>query len=153
MVLTVRGFNNLTSAAFIWQGSCTLAPVPKTLPQEEEMKKVQVLLSVLGIAAGLWLAASLALAQSSPSSSHDAAVQQEPAPPPDAPNAASETKTFTGKIMKSGDKLVLSDAESKTTYQLDDQQKARAFVNKNVKVTGILDASTGVIRVSDIEPA
>jgi hypothetical protein len=113
---------------------------------------VQVLLSVLGIAAGLWLAASLALAQSSPSSSHDAAVQQEPAPP-DAPHTASETKTFTGKIMKSGDKLVLSDDENKTTYQLDDQQKARPFINKNVKVTGVLDASTGMIRVSDIELA
>ena len=115
------------------------------------MKKVQVLLSVLGIAAGLWLAASSALAQSSPSSSHAAATQQEPAP--DAPNTASETKMFTGKIMKSGDKLLLSDDENKTTYQLDDQQKARSFINKNVKVTGVLDASTGMIRVSDIEPA
>ena len=117
------------------------------------MKKVQVLLSVLGIAAGLWLAASSALAQSSPSSSHAAATQHEPAPAPGAPNTASETKTFTGKIMKSGDKLLLSDDENKTTYQLDDQQKARSFINKNVKVTGVLDASTGMIRVSDIEPA
>ena len=55
--------------------------------------------------------------------------------------------------MKSGDKLVLSDQENQTTYQLDDQQKARSFINKNVKVTGVLDASTGMIRVSDIEPA
>ena len=52
----------------------------------------------------------------------------------------------------SGDKLILTDPASKTSYQLDDQQKAQAFVNKNVKVTGVLDASTGTIRVSAIDP-
>ena len=55
--------------------------------------------------------------------------------------------------VKDGDKLVLTDADGKTTYQIDDQQKAKAFLNKSVKVTGILDASTGIIRVSAIEPA
>jgi hypothetical protein len=118
-----------------------------------QMKKVQALLSVLGITAGLCLAGSSAIAQSSPSPNQDATAQQEPAGQPDAPDAASEAKMFTGKIMKTGDRLVLSDPESKTTYQLDDQQKARKFVNKNVKVIGVLDASTGVIRVSAIEPA
>jgi len=117
------------------------------------MKKVQSLLSVFGITAGLCLAGSSAIAQSSSSPNHDATAQQEPAQQPDAPNTASETKTFIGKIMQTGDKLVLSDPASKTIYQLDDQQKAQEFVNKNVKVTGVLDASTGVIRVSAIEPA
>lgn len=117
------------------------------------MKKVQALLSVLGITAGLCRAGSSAVAQSSASPNHDATAQQEPAPPPDTPNTASETKTYTGKIVKNGDRLVLSDAEGKTTYQLDDQQKAREFINKNVKVTGVLDASTGIIRVSAIELA
>ena len=55
--------------------------------------------------------------------------------------------------MKSGDKFVLSDPAGQTTYQLDDQQKAQAFVNKNVRVTGMLDASTGTIRVTAIDPA
>ena len=82
-----------------------------------------------------------------------AAAQQQPAQQPDRPGSASETKTFTGKIVKDGDKLVLTDADGKMTYQLDDQQKAKAFLNKGVKVTGILDASTGTIRVSAIEPA
>lgn len=84
---------------------------------------------------------------------NDAAAQQQPAQQPDSPGSASETKTFTGKIVKTGDKLVLTDAEGKMTYLLDDQQKAKEFVNKNVKVTGVLDASTGMIRVSAIEPA
>jgi hypothetical protein len=53
--------------------------------------------------------------------------------------------------MKSGSKLILSSAG--TTYQLDDQQKAQDFVNKNVKVTGVLDSATGTIRVSAIDPS
>ena len=70
---------------------------------------------------------------------------------PDNQSAAAE-KTFSGKIVKSGTKLVLA-GDGKTTYQLDDQQKAHDFLNKSVKVTGVLDASTGTIRVSAIEPA
>ena len=70
---------------------------------------------------------------------------------PDDQNATS-VKTFSGKIMKSGDKLVLMDTASKATYQLDDQQKAQDFLNKTVKVTGTLEASTGTIRVTAIEP-
>ncbi len=65
-------------------------------------------------------------------------------------NAAS-VKTFGGKIVKAGTRLVLSDAGNKTTYQLDDQQKAHDFLNKSVKITGTLDASTGTIRVTAIE--
>jgi hypothetical protein len=117
------------------------------------MKKAHALLCVMGILACLWLAASPAFAQSSPSTNRDAAAQQDPAPPSDSPKTASESKTFTGKIVKTGDKLVLSDLEGRTTYQLDDQQKAQQFIDKNVKVTGVLDASTGVIRVSAIDPA
>ncbi len=60
--------------------------------------------------------------------------------------------TFAGVIVKSGDKLVLADTLSKTSYQLDNQPKARDFLNKNVKVTGTLDPTTGTIRVSAIEP-
>lgn len=61
-------------------------------------------------------------------------------------------ETFTGVIAKSGDRLVLSDPLTKTIFQLDDQRKAQELVNKNVKVTGVLDPSTGTIRVSAIEP-
>jgi hypothetical protein len=84
---------------------------------------------------------------------NDPAAQQQPAPQPDDQSSAAQAKTFTGKIVKAGDKLVLTDAEGKTTYLLDDQQKAKEFVNKNVKVTGVLDASSGMIRVSAIDPA
>ena len=100
---------------------------------------------------GLSLTAQPTIAQNA--TPHNNAAAQQPVQAPDSQTSAPETKTFTGKIVKAGDKLVLSDMESKTTYQLDDQQKAKEFVNKNVKVTGILDSSTGMIRVTVIEPA
>jgi hypothetical protein len=119
------------------------------------MKKVQlVLLSILSVFAitfGLCLVGQRASAQQTPNAPPTAASQEQPAPPQADQNAGTEAKQFTGKIVKSGDKLVLTDSASKTTYQLDDQQKARSFVNKNVKVTGVLDGTSDVIRVSTIE--
>jgi hypothetical protein len=64
---------------------------------------------------------------------------------------ASEVQTFTGRIVKSGERLALADLENQRAYHLDDQRKAQDFVNKNVKVTGVLDEPTGVIYVTWIE--
>jgi hypothetical protein len=64
-----------------------------------------------------------------------------------------QAKTFAGKILRQGNLLVLSDADGKTIYKLDDQQKAQDFLNKDVKVTGVFDAVSGMIRVTTIEPA
>ena len=78
-------------------------------------------------------------------------AQEQPVPP-DSPKPALEPQMFTGKIVKSGNVLVLFVAGTKTKYKLDDQQKAKEFVNQDVKITGVLDDSTGVIRVTAIEP-
>ena len=61
--------------------------------------------------------------------------------------------TFSGRIVKSGNKLLLTDADNQVTYQLDDQRKAQDFLNQSVKVRGVLDAVTGTIRIAAIEPA
>ncbi len=103
---------------------------------------------VVALMVGLCFMGQPAIAQN-PAPDNDAKAQ----PQPDNQNSTSEARTFTGTIMKTGGKLVLSDAEGKTTYQLDDQTKAKAFLNKSVKVTGVLDTTTGMIRVSAIEPA
>jgi Protein of unknown function (DUF5818) len=122
------------------------------------MKKIQFALSmmlpVMALSVALCFATQPALAQSSSSSSPDATAQQQQPMQPDNQNAVGtpSEKTFNGTIVKSGNKLVLTAADSKTTYQLDDQQKAKDFLNKSVKVTGVLDASTGTIRVSAIDP-
>ena len=110
-----------------------------------------LMLPVMALTAALCLARQPAFAQSTQGS--DPTVQHQPMPPDDqnSANAASE-KTFSGKIVKSGGKLVLKGADGKTTYQIDDQQKAEDFLNKSVKVTGVLDADTGTIRVTAIDP-
>jgi hypothetical protein len=122
------------------------------------MKKMQfvlpMMLPVMALTVALCFASQPTFAQSS-SSSPDATAQQQPMQPDNqnAVSTPSEKTTFNGTIVKSGNKLVLTAADSKTTYQLDDQQKAKDFLNKSVKVTGVLDASTGTIRVSAIDPS
>ena len=118
------------------------------------MTKTKFTLFMLALTAALCLASLPAVAQGAPGSTSTPTAQQQQMPPENqgASSAASE-QTFSGKIVKMGSKLVLTDASSKTTYQLDDQQKAQDFVNKNVKVTGVLDAGSGTIKVSAISPA
>ncbi len=93
----------------------------------------------------------VATAQTSKPSSTASAQDQMQQPDQQKPTA--DTKTFSGKIVKTGNLLVLSDQTGKKTYQLDDQQKAQGFVNQDVKVTGVLDAGTGMIRVTSIDPS
>jgi len=51
-------------------------------------------------------------------------------------------QTFTGTIVKQGDKYMLQDAASGTTYDIDHQDEVKKFEGKKVKVRGTLD-STG----------
>jgi uncharacterized protein YdeI (BOF family) len=65
----------------------------------------------------------------------------------------SKFETFTGTIAKKGDQFVLTDASSKFSYSLDDQQTAEKFAGKKVRVKGILDAVNNTIRIETIEIA
>jgi hypothetical protein len=119
------------------------------------MNKIRFALSTVALTGALLFASQQPLAQSASDSARNPTAQQQPVQPDNqtsAVNAASE-KMFKGKIVQSGDKLVLTAADGTITYQLDDQQKAQVFLNKSVKVTGVLDASTGTIRVKAIDPA
>jgi hypothetical protein len=84
---------------------------------------------------------------------------QETNPQAQAGQEEQKSQTFMGTIGKSKGTLVLktgyatNDPSTKTTYKLDDQEKAKDYVGKNVKITGTLDASTNTIHVSDIKPA
>ncbi len=82
------------------------------------------------------------LAQQSSGSPEVAAQQQE----------QQKQQTFTGKIAQSEGKFVLQDS-SGATYNLDDQEKAKQFDGKDVKVVGTLDEQTKTIHVSTIEAA
>ena len=64
-----------------------------------------------------------------------------------------DAKPFNGTIVKEKGKLVLKDTAAKVSYQLDDQEKAKEFEGKQVKVTGKLDLNTNLIHVENIEAA
>lgn len=90
--------------------------------------------------------------QQTPSSPTSAAPQQQQQPT-DAANAQQSARAFEGKIEKSGDKLVLQDSATATSYKLDDQDKAKQFEGKSVKVMATVDSSTNTLHVVDISPA
>lgn len=46
---------------------------------------------------------------------------------------------------------MLDDAETKTRYELDNNEKASPFEGKQVKVTGTLDSTKKLIHVEQIE--
>lgn len=104
------------------------------------------------VAAVLLLQPSMSALQEPTSGNATAQQQQDPASPPTAMSQESESQTFTGKIAKSGSKLVLKDSATKATYALDDQDKAKQFEGQTVKVTGKLDPQSRMIRVATIEP-
>jgi hypothetical protein len=84
---------------------------------------------------------------------------QEPAGKSQQPTAAQpqndmqtqDAKPFNGTIVKEKGKLVLKDTATNVSYQLDDQQRAKQFEGKQVKVTGKLDMNTNLIHVESIE--
>ena len=83
-------------------------------------------------------------------------AQDQSTPQEAAPNAQGQEPTaqlFAGKITQQNGEYVLYVAASKTTYKLDDQAKAKQFNGQDVKVQGVLDASSNTIKVADIQPA
>jgi hypothetical protein len=77
--------------------------------------------------------------------------QAQPAQPAnEVPQQQPTVQTFTGTIEKDGGKYVLK-ASGKSTYQLDDQEKAKQYEGKHVRVGGTLDADGGVLHITSIE--
>jgi hypothetical protein len=64
----------------------------------------------------------------------------------------STPQTFTGTVVKIGDKYVLRTTDN-MTYQLDDPDKAKEFEGKQVKVTGSLEAKSKLIHIQNVELA
>jgi len=90
--------------------------------------------------------------QDQPQAHQPEAQQPQTQSPSTETSTGSSEQSFQGKISGSQGGYVLKDS-SGVTYQLDDQKKAKDFEGQNVKVTGTLDASTKMIRVSSISPA
>lgn len=118
------------------------------------MKKVHALALSLLLALVLGLSTQVIAQPTSQDGDHGKVAQQQATQDQQQqmPSSTADAKTFTGKIVQASGKLVLRDTVSNATYQLDDQNKAKQFVGKDVKVTGTLDEASGLIRVTAIEP-
>lgn len=69
---------------------------------------------------------------------------------PEPETQQTTAQSISGTVAKLNNKYVLQTSDS-ITYQLDDQSTAAQYVGKRVRVTGVLDRSTGIIRVRSIE--
>jgi uncharacterized protein YdeI (BOF family) len=63
-----------------------------------------------------------------------------------------DSESFSGKIVKSGDRLVFQDSIGESIYQVEDQNKVKPFEGKDVKITGAVDPSSKTIYIASIRP-
>ena len=85
--------------------------------------------------------------QTAPSPEQPPAAQSGQSSGSQAQTDASGGQTFTGTVVKQGDKYMLQDAASGTTYDIDHQDEVKKFDGKKVRVHGTLDASGKMIHV------
>jgi len=72
----------------------------------------------------------------------------KPAPESQTPTAQpTDAQSFSGTIVKSGDKYMFQDEASGKTYDIDHQDEVQKFEGKRVKVKGTLDATGKMIHV------
>jgi Protein of unknown function (DUF5818) len=88
--------------------------------------------------------------ETTPSTQSPDTTMAQPQSQVDTSRQQRSAQSFEGKIMRSGDKLVLRENASKTAYQLDDQDKAKRFEGKDVKVMATVDAGANSLHVVDI---
>jgi uncharacterized protein YdeI (BOF family) len=73
--------------------------------------------------------------------------QSGQAPDSQAQSQPPGVQVFTGTIVKSGDKYVLQDSSSNTTYDIDHQDEVKQYEGKKVRVHGTLDSNGKMIHV------
>jgi len=110
------------------------------------MKRFLSIVALLGLTGfGLNLSA-----QQNKPTQDPAAAQQQQQTPTDTQSQSQAARTLEGKIAKSGSKLVFQETSTQTAYKLDDQDKAKPFEGKNVKVMATVDPSTSTLHIVDI---
>jgi Ni/Co efflux regulator RcnB len=110
------------------------------------MKRLLSIVALVSLS-GLGMTLSAQDTQSAPAPSQPQQTQT------DAGNSQQAARSFEGKIAKAGDQLVLQESSTQTAYKLDDQDKAKQFEGKDVKVMATVDSSTNTLHVVDITPA
>ncbi|MGA8274494.1 MAG: DUF5818 domain-containing protein [Candidatus Sulfotelmatobacter sp.] len=85
--------------------------------------------------------------QGQSSQAPDAGAQAAPNSQAPAPTAASDSQTFTGTIVKSGDRYMLQDTDAGKSYDIDHQDQVKQYEGKKVRVHGTLDSSANMIHL------
>jgi uncharacterized protein YdeI (BOF family) len=85
-------------------------------------------------------------AQPSQQPGQQPAQPRQQAPDSQAQTQSTSSQTFSGTVVKSGDKYVLQDA-SGTSYDVDRQDLVKKYEGQKVRIHGTLDASGKVIQV------
>jgi len=75
---------------------------------------------------------------------------EQPVSPPVQQQQEPAAQIFSGNIVKDGTAYVLKVSKD-SSYQLDDQDKAKQYDGKQVRIAGTLNASTNSIHVTSIE--
>ena len=129
-------------AAWLVMASCGLA-------QDQHSQRIPVPSSVIGPQLIAWseFQRPQPIAASSESQQQSETVQPSPNSP--AQDSRPDAQTFTGTIVKDGSRYVLRAA--KQVYELDDQDRAKSYEGKQVKVNGNLDAKGDILHVINIE--
>ncbi len=85
--------------------------------------------------------------QAQPGQTPDQSGQSAPDSQAQPTTSNSDSQTFTGTIVKSGDKYMLQDAASGKNYDIDHQDQVKQYEGKKVRVHGTLDANGKMIHV------
>src|SRR5215472_7600003 len=113
---------------------------------------------IFWVLAGLAFVLEVGLLSSQVNAQQNPASQTSPSQQPgqtspseQAPNAqsgqAAGGQTFTGTIVKQGDKFVLQDTATGKTYDIDHQDIVGQHVGRKVRVTGTLDPDGKTIHI------
>jgi Protein of unknown function (DUF5818) len=68
-------------------------------------------------------------------------------------NGTKNAKDCTLQCAKTGGSFVLIDPETKTVYQLDDQQKPERFAGQRVRISGTYDEPSKTMHIESIQSA
>ena len=128
-----------------------LSIVPFTLAQDLQNQPTPPLTSdILGPELIVW--SQFQKPQPVPQPLPDPPEQQQgkSSPTPNPSDKQPDVQTFTGRITMDGGKYVLKMAND-NTYQLDDQEKAKQYENKDVKLVGTVDENNHSVRIISIQ--
>jgi hypothetical protein len=121
-------------------------------------KKMNRLLSFIAVIGLIGWGISLS-AQQKPSAADSPSIQNPPRTAPDTSipqpqtdptNSHPSARAFEGKIEKSTDGFVLRENVTQSPFKLDDQDKAKKFEGKDVRIMATMDPTTNILHVVDI---